>query len=87
MAARINRGAKFKNGRTVDEFEEIYNALYFKFCRETDIIDQRRRFTMFKAKFLVRLMNMRNTGLMLDMNMMVNDWVNTNIDQLYNSYK
>ena len=32
-------------------------------------------------------MNMRNTGLMLDMNMMVNDWVNTNIDQLYNSYK
>ena len=42
---------------------------------------------MFKAKFLVRLMNMRNTGLMLDMNMMVNDWVNTNIDQLYNSYK
>lgn len=44
-------------------------------------------FTIFKAKFLVFVINMRLNGLHLEMCKKVNEWVEDNIDTLFKTYK
>lgn len=83
MAARMKKNTKDKSGRVIDEYEQIFNSVYFKFCREKEITDQRKQFVLFKAQFLIKLINMRYSGSKLCMNRKANEWIEDNIDSLY----
>ena len=41
MANGMKKSTKDKSGRVVNEYEEIYNSVYLKFCRDKDIFEQR----------------------------------------------
>lgn len=41
MAAKLKRTAIDKSGRVIDEYEQIYNSVYLKYCRESTIRDER----------------------------------------------
>ena len=43
-------------------------------------------YTVFKAGFLAKLMNMKRLGKELELNHIVSQWIEDNINKLYNNY-
>ena len=60
--------------------------MYLKFCEPKQVGSKRQLQTIFKAGFLAKLLNMKRQGQELELNFKVENWIDENINKLYNNY-
>ena len=73
------------NEKEADEYNHICKEpeLCLKYCHELEVYKKRNKNLVFKAKFLQKIYSIRSSGKRLEILKMVDEWLEENIDELY----
>ena len=61
----------------------VRENLELVYCKEREVLRKRRKYILFKSTFAEKIAHLANKGRSLDLNMMSHEWINENLDMLY----